>query len=120
MRKLLLLSILFLSGCQMLFEQSEREKVDVQLLRDTAHNQYAITEFQVAMVKAFLGDRINELPASAVTAIDELEQLSVNYDPNTVSDTELGTMFGLRARVFCEVTKTLIGQYAPELILYLP
>ena len=106
-----------LCGCSVMKEQAERELAWTQTARETAHNQFLMTAFQVAALKAYMAERMNELPASTVVAIDLAEQLALNYDPNIVTDVELGTMYGLRAKIFCDLTRQIVG---PELSRYLP
>ena len=106
-----------LCGCSMMLERSQRELDDTQIARETAHNQFLMTAFHAAALKAYMAERMNELPASTVSAIDLAEQMALNYDPNTVTDTELGTMYGLRAKIFCDFTRQIVG---PELSRYLP
>ncbi len=109
--------VFILSGCQTMYEQSERELAWTEIAKITAHNQFVMTVFQVAALKAYMGERINELPASTVSAIGGVEQMALSYDPNTATDTELGTMYGLRAKIFCDLTKQIVG---PALAEYLP
>ena len=117
---IIIVACCLLSGCQFGLEQSQRDLADLELLRQTAHNQFEITEFQVAALKAFMGDEISMLPARAIVAIDEAEKLALNYDPNTVTDTQLGQMYGYRALMFCEAVKEILRRYAPELLRYMP
>lgn len=112
-----ILACVALCGCSLLQEQSERENAWTQTARETAHNQFLMTAFHAAALKAYMAERMNELPASTVAAIELAEQMALSYDPNTVTDTELGTMYGLRAKIFCDLTRQIVG---PELSRYLP
>lgn len=109
--------LLIFSGCTAQYEQSHRELVWTEIAKETAHNQFMMTAFQAAALKAYMAERMNELPVSTVAAIERVDQMALSYDPNTVTDTELGEMFGLRAKIFCDVTRQIVG---PELARYLP
>jgi hypothetical protein len=118
MKKLIsILICIVLCGCSLVQEQSERELAWTEIARQTAHNQFGMTIFHVSALKAYMAERMNELPASTVKAIDLAEQLALAYDPNSITDAELGTMYGLRAKIFCDLTRQIIG---PELSRYLP
>ncbi len=99
-----ILPVLLLTGCTFMLEQSERELRWTETARQTARNQYRMTTFQVEALKAFLGPRLDMLPADVVKAINDVGKLSLNVDPNDANDVELGRMYGLRARIFCETT----------------
>lgn len=127
MKKKWLMSIvivLCMSGCSLVgnlaLERSQDELGEIEMLRQTAENQLMASELQVAMIKAYLGDEINQLPVVAVEAINEIEQIALNYDPNTITDTELGRLLGLRARAFCALVRQWLKDNAPELLRYLP
>ena len=118
MKKLISIVLcIVLCGCALMHEQAQRELDDTQIAKQTAHKQFLMTAFHIAVLKAYMAERMNELPASTVAAVDLAEQMALNYDPNTVTDTELGTMFGLRAKIFCDLTMQIVG---PELSRYLP
>lgn len=115
-------SMLLLSGCaivrQGVIDVSREEKKNAETAREVARNYLSITALQVGMIKGNLGERINELPKSAVDAIDELSALAA-LDPNSLTDEQLGTSLGLRLRLLGTVVRAALEIYAPDLLKYL-
>jgi len=101
--------ILCFCGCTQVHQQAKREIIWTQTARETAHLQFQMTVFQVSALKAYMAERMDELPANIITAIDRTEQLAMNYDPETVTDAQLGEMYGLRAKIFCGLIKEIVG-----------
>jgi len=114
---IIIVACCLLSGCTAHYEQSQRELAWTDIAKQTAHNQFMMTAFQVAAIRAYMAERMNELPVSTVAAIERVDQMALGYDPNTVTDTELGEMFGLRAKIFCDFTRQIVG---PGLARYIP
>jgi len=119
---IVLMCLLWLGGCatmrQVPIRISEEEIENAKALKVVARNCLSITAFQVGMLEGGLGEDINKLPASAITAIEEMKQLSA-LDPNSLTDEQLGLSLGLRLRILCTVVKEALAIYAPEVLLFL-
>ncbi|NIP28977.1 MAG: hypothetical protein GWN55_16600 [Phycisphaerae bacterium] len=114
----LIMTMLVVSGCSMLLEQSERELRDLETTRQIAKNYLEIAPMQIGFIKGALGERANELPVQAVNAMIELEQLAM--DPNELNDINLGYSLGLRVRIKESMVREILKRYAPEILRYLP
>lgn len=109
-----------ISGCTMFRDVSETEIENLVITREIAKNYIEIWPMQSGFIRGALGDRLNEMPAQAITAMDELDELCENFgDPNNISDRKLGRSLGLRFRVCSAALKEAISQFAPEILRYL-
>lgn len=110
------------SGCAVLrqgaLDISKEEMKNAATARIVAKNYLSITAIQVGMLRGALGERINELPKTAVDAVDELSELAT-LDPNSLTDEQLGMSLGLRIRLLCSVVREALEIYAPDLLIYL-
>jgi len=97
-------------GCTQVHQQAQRELVWTQTAKETAHLQFQMTVFQVVALKTFMAERMNELPVSTVAAIEQVLELALNYNPETVTDVELAEMYGLRAKIFCDLVREIVGK----------
>lgn len=107
-----------LSGCQLFLKQSERELKDLEYTRQVAKNYLEIAPIQIGFVKGSMGDRIVELPAGTLDAIDELQDLAM--DPNSQDDFSLGYSLGLRVRITNDLVRKILERYAPEVLRFWP
>jgi len=109
-------------GCvamrQGMIDVSREEMKNAETAREVARNYLSVTAIQIGMIKGNLGERINELPKSAVDAIDELSALAA-LDPNSLTDEQLGTSLGLRLRLLGTVVRAALEIYAPDILKYL-
>lgn len=127
MKKWILVMVLMMfvfatSGCVALrqgaLDISIEEMKNAETAREVAKNYLSTTAFQVGMIKGALGPRINELPKTAVKAIDELSTLAA-LDPNSLTDEQLGMSLGLRMRLLCSIVREVLRIYAPDILIYL-
>lgn len=121
-KAMLLVCVMLLGGCatvrQGVLDISEEEMKNAETARMVAKNYLSITAIQIGMLKGAMGERINELPKTAVDAIDELSVLAA-LDPNSLTDEQLGLSLGLRVRLLCSIVREAIRIYAPDLLRYL-
>lgn len=119
MKRLLILGLLVLAGCQFTMEQSEREILDLERTRVTAKNYLIIAPMQIGFVKGTMGDNITELPTGTLDAIEELLDLAA--DPNSNQDDfSLGYSLGLRVRITNDIIRKILERYAPEVLRFWP
>lgn len=98
---------------------SEEEVLNVKAAREVALNYLKIWPIQSGFIKGALGSRIDELPAQAVMAMEELDQLA-SEDPNTHTDYDLGLSLGLRVRLLGSIVQEALKTYAPDVLDMLP
>lgn len=125
MKKVIIVCVLLMVlcvGCATLrqgaLDISKEEMKNAETTRVVAKNYLSITAIQVGMIKGALGERINELPKTAVDAIDELSALA-SLDPNNLTDEQLGLSLGLRIRLLCSIVQEVLEIYAPDILKYL-
>jgi len=122
--KQIILSILILCtlGCstfrQTAIDVSEEEMQNAETARIVAANYLTIWPIQSGFIRGVLGSRMDELPAQAVAAMDELDQIvAENQD---YSDYDLGLSLGLRVRLLVSVVHEALEMYFPDIIEYVP
>lgn len=116
-------TIILICGCTMMRETaidiSEEELLNAEMAREVASNYLSMWSIQSGFIRGALGSRIDELPAQAVNAMDELDQLAI-ADPNSYTDYDLGLSLGLRARLLGSVVQEALRMYAPDILDLLP
>jgi len=119
--------LVFLSGCAQLRETtiniSEEDIKNVEMAREVAGNYLKTWQLQSGFIRGSLGDRVNELPANVVSAMDELDQLAEQYqagDPNDFTDYNLGLSLGLRVRMLSSIVAEALKFYMPEALDFVP
>lgn len=125
MRKLLLVLVMvLLAGCtvarQTAINISNEEVENATAVRVVARNYLSIWDIQGGFIRAALGSRIDELPAEAVKAMDELDELAKVTDPNSYTDGQLGASLGLRIRLLSAVVAKALDVYAPDVLQAIP
>lgn len=120
-----LLLCLLVAGCaglrQSAIDISEEEVKNAEAARIVAVNYLAIWPIQSGIIREALGARLEELPAQAVSAMDELDQLAEQMnDPNDYTDYDLGRSLGLRVRLCGSVVQEALEIYAPDIINLVP
>lgn len=124
---LLIVALLSLVGCVAIRESalniSAEEVKNNEVTRQVALNYLSIWPMQSGFIQGALGPRLDELPAQAVEAIDELDrladQLSIT-DPNSIEDWDLGLSLGLRVRLLTAVVQEALEMYAPDVLDLIP
>lgn len=125
MRKLLLVAVMVLiAGCaltrQTAIDISSEEVENMDAVRVVARNYLSIWPMQSGAIRAALGSRIDALPAQAVEAMDELDDLAAVDDPNSYTDYQLGASLGLRVRILCDLVVEALKMYAPDVLEVVP
>lgn len=109
-----------ISGCATIRDISETEIENLVITREIAKNYIEIWPMQSGFIRGAMGDRLNEMPAQAIAALDELDILCEQHpDPNEIDDCNLGRSLGLRFRICSAALKEAISQFAPEILRYL-
>ena len=120
---IILLCTIMICGCTMMRETaidiSEEELLNAEMAREVASNYLSMWSIQSGFIRGALGSRIDDMPAQAVIAMDELDQLA-NEDPNSYTDYDLGLSLGLRARLLGSVVQEALRMYAPDILDLLP
>lgn len=124
MKKPVLFSILLLGivSCapfrQAGLEISYEEVENAEAIREIAYNYLKSWPVFSGLIRGSLGPQMSELPAQAVDAMDELDELAKRLDE--CSDHELGYSLGLKIRLLSAVVIETLDFYAPELLRYVP
>ena len=120
----IILTILALSGCSIVRDISRDSCKEATLNAETARevstcflNAWPIHS---GLIRGGLGDRINELPAHFLQAMDELDQLALTNDPNDMTDFDKGRVLGLQLRLLQTTIEETLRLYAPRVLSYLP
>jgi hypothetical protein len=85
---------------------------NAEALKTIATNYLELWPIQSGFIRGALGSRIDTLPAEAVKAMDELDELAARE--NTFTDHELGYSLGLRVRMLSQVVFEALRLYAPD------
>ena len=118
---IILIMVLFLMGCASiradLVKLSQEDIQNAEATRVLSKNLLLTWSLNSGFIRGTLGDRLNQLPAEAVKAMDELDVLSGKIE---WSDFELGYSLGLRVRLLGEIVANALKLYAPEILKFLP
>jgi hypothetical protein len=122
MRYLILcFSFMFVAGCgparQAMIDVSDENIKNAEAMRQVSENCLSVWPIQSGFIKGALGSRIEELPAEAIAAIDELDRLAGLPEQ---TDYELGMFLGLKVRLLSSVVQKAIEKYAPDVGVLLP
>jgi uncharacterized protein YceK len=130
---LIIVMIFSLSGCATLTkltkEASKADKKSVTALKKMSKQFLKTWPFYSGMLKGALGNDIDKLPAEAISALEELDQLAgIVVDDGLISiqpivdpnDYDLGRNLGLRIRVLYPVVTEAIKKVSPDLMDFLP
>jgi hypothetical protein len=116
-----------LTGCTAVREGavaiSEADLKNVETGRIIARNYLEAWPFQSAFIKGALGARMDELPSYVVDAMEELDQISIEYgtmEPNDVNDTYLGKSLGLRVQMLTSIIAEALKFYMPDALDFVP
>ncbi len=117
---LALFLVVSLIGCASirgdLIQLSQEDLANAEASRTIAKNLLLTWNLNSGFVRGALGDRLNQLPAEAVKAMDELDSLAGKIE---WTDNELGRSLGFRVRLLGEVVTNALKLYAPEVLKYL-
>jgi len=118
---LILFLVVSLVGCASiradLIKLSQEDFQNAEATRVISKNLLLTWGLNSGFLRGALGDRLNQLPAEAVKAMDELDTLAKKIEWN---DFELGYSLGLRVRLLGEVVTNALKLYAPEILKFLP
>ena len=96
---------------------SQEDLKNAEATRVISKNLLLTWGLNSGFLRGALGDRLNQLPAEAVKAMDELDALAKKIE---WSDFELGYSLGLRVRLLGEIVTNALRLYAPEILKFLP
>jgi len=122
---LFLVSLIVLISCARfrkgLVELSEEDLKNAETTRQVSKNLLSTWLLNSGFLRGALGNRIDELPRSAVEAMDELDEIAKRYEAgDPFDDYALGYSLGLRIRMLTEVVLKALMQYAPSIFEALP
>ncbi len=100
-----------------LIQISKEDMKNAETTRIVAKNMLLSWKLNSGYLRGVMGDRILELPSSALKAIQELDILA---EKQNLSDYELGYSVGLRVKLLGHLVENAIKEVAPDLIRYLP
>jgi len=126
MRKFIALGLVFCllltSGCgffrRSIIKLSEEDLKNAIVARTVAKNCLSTWSINSNFVRKALGSSIGQLPADAVTAMEEMDKLVPNKDKLT--DPEVGQVLGYKALFLSKTVKYAIKQIAPQILKLLP
>lgn len=122
----LLLCAIVLLGCtpirQTALKVSEEELQNAVVTRTIAMNYLEVWPIQSGLIRGALGPRMDEMPAQAVDAMEELDLLAdaCNQEESGCTDKDLGLSLGLRIRLLGSVVQETIATFAPDVLQYVP
>ncbi len=124
MKTIITISLCFLCSCAFVRDISRDSCKEATLNAETARevstcflNAWPIHS---GLIRGGLGDRINELPAHFLQAMDELDRLALTSDPNDMTDFDKGMVLGLQLRLLQTTIEETLRLYAPRVLSYLP
>jgi len=101
-----------------LVKLSEEDLKNAETTRVVAKNLLSTWKLNSGFIKGALGARLNEMPQSVITTLQELDTLADKKDQLT--DYDLGYSVGLRVRMLSTMVQQTLKNYAPEVLKYLP
>lgn len=104
-------------GRKSLVQLSQEDLATAEMLKEMARNHLSAWPTNSGFIKAALGAKINEIPASAVQAMDELDELAAKKE---WTDEELGRTIGLRVHLLVTSVREALDLFAPEILNMLP
>lgn len=115
---ILVVSLISCAGIRAdLVKLSQEDIQNAEATRVISKNLLLTWGLNSGFLRGALGDRLNQLPAEAIKAMDELDVLSGKIE---WSDFELGYSLGLRVRLLGEIVTNALRLYAPEILKFLP
>jgi len=109
--------ILFLTACGHLrdftVDVSEEEVKNFESAQVVAENYHKIWLMQSGFIRSALGPRLTMLPAAAIQAMDELDELC-QKDFSELSYKEQGESLGKRVLILNEIALKAVELYAPD------
>jgi len=109
--------ILFLTACGHLrdftVDVSEEEVKNFESAQVVAENYHKIWLMQSGFIRSALGPRLTMLPAAAIQAMDELDELC-QKDFSELSYKEQGESLGKRVLILNEIALKAVQLYAPD------
>ena len=125
----LLLSVIFLSGCvvlsgcslyrESLLEMSREDVKNAVAVREAADNFFLTWELNSAFIRKVLGTRIDEFPQQFSTAMDELDTM-IGIPIENRTDTDRGGFLGLRVRTLESLVQEALKTFAPDVLDLIP
>ncbi len=118
----MIIPILWLTGCAGTdkFTVASIGKIDMQNAIETrklAKDLLSTWRLNSGFIKGAMGPKLQELPASVVMAMDELDKLALKEKPD---DYDLGYSLGLRVRMLGALVMESLKIYAPEILSAIP
>lgn len=111
-----------LSGCasirEPILELSREDLANADTTREAAKNLIEVWALRSGFIRAYLGDRISDMPIRFVATLDKLDDLYKHR--NTLTDYGYGAVLGFHLRMIEETIRECLKIHAPELLRYLP
>lgn len=123
---IIILSILFLTGCESLRQTSLdlaiEEQKNVAAMREISIISIKNWPMISGLIKGVMQPRMDELPEHIVSAMEELDKISEKYNVENpeYNDNDLGFAVGLRIRILCATIQEALKFYAPDVIELIP
>lgn len=117
---IILIPVIMFFGCSHHQTVSDFGKWDIQnaaTSRQLAEDLLSTWSLNSGFIRGALGTRIDQLPQSAVLAMDRLDELADKEEP--LSDKELGETLGLRVRMLGALVRQALEMFAPEILTYI-
>ena len=114
--KYLAVPVLFMAliGCAGQFQNVEKFNLgETQKLEAASRDFLKAWPFWSGAIRADLGPRIQQLPADAIAALDQLDQLAAASD---VTERQLGESVGLRLRLLADTVREALKLVAPAVL----
>lgn len=106
--------LIIMAGCQGMYEQAQREKVDKDILVKTAGIHHDMLSFRLGAFDGFYEGKEGTLNVETVAIRDKLKTLAP-VDPNTMTEYQLGYSWGLQGNFIEKLTKSIL-----KIMGYLP
>lgn len=108
---------MFQQGRDSLLQLSQEDVANAEAMKEMARNHLAAWPVNSGFIKAALGAKIKEIPASAAEAMKELDGLAAKQE---WTDEELGRTLGLRVHLLITTVRESLELFAPEVLSRLP
>ena len=119
-KALIIIIALTFMGCagQGMIDLTEKEVASVEAMKTSGRNLLKTWPFYSGLIRGAMGKRINELPKSAIDAMDRLDELTDEENP--ITDKMIGESVGLRIHLLAKSVQMALETFAPDVWAILP
>jgi len=120
MRKIMLASVILciLSACagirQDTIDLSLQDLENIETSKQIAVNLLKAWPFKSGFIRGAMGSKLDELPAQAIDAMNEMDRLAMEVD--SLSDQDLGLSLGLQVRMLQQTVQVALEMFAPDVL----